>query len=725
MVGYYEGEIDSDGDNVPDYVDDFPYDPAASRDTDGDGMPDDWNEGANERDIANSYLTVDDDDDNDGIPDTEDANPLVPDYVLGLFADFSGAFNGAVVDAPFTYRVPADASSDAGFANTNHDLYPFVFSSGGRISFQAWVPSGESADVHFRFEKAPYPDTEPSFNTESVTISGTEPSIYTLAIPPQGMDSFQSLILYIETRDVAVVIDGALVEDSPTPTLAIMSGAFGGFEADGPFLYKPSTADANAGVANENPLLYPLSFPEGGEITFMAAPLLGPESTEGPISTGDSSVVSVYFRFENAPYPDTDPAFNTEPVKIYGLPTDYVVSIPPQPADQTFSSFLMFIEGVDQGVVAWDINVSMMSGPADSDGDGVLDNQDAFPDDPAASIDTDDDGRPDNWNTEATDAQIAESTLILDNDDDNDGVEDALDPDPTDPNVRGMALSGKVVMETLVILDGDTNNADNGYTPNDNAGSPAPDLALAQKVGDAQVVFGYLAYPGVGPVGQVRTSGDIEDYFVLNAAAGTNINLELNDSDNADIDLWLYTSEGAYVTDSSSRYPGDFVTLPESGTYIVNAHLHSGHGSYALIISDPVAVRQDSDVASRSSSKTSTGTSTTLNVSAMGTDVGTVYVLLIDAETGVVESVTSTNAERNYEYDFVLPALGHYYLIAGTDNDNDQSICDADDICGVYGSTGTEVNPINISGAESGLDVVLHPELGVGPLRFISPMIAN
>ena len=74
---------------------------------------------------------------------------------------------------------------------------------------------------------------------------------------------------------------------------------------------------------------------------------------------------------------------------------------------------------------------------------------------------------------------------------------------------------------------------------------------------------------------------------------------------------------------------------------------------------------------------------------SLGSDVGTVYVLLIDAETGVVESVVSTNAAQNYEYNFVLPTLGHYYLIAGTDNDNDQSICDADDICGVYGSTGS------------------------------------
>ena len=722
---------DDDNDGVPDASDAFPYDPAASIDTDSDGMPDDWNEGATALQIANSSLSIDEDDDNDGIPDAEDVNPLVPDYVSGFFADFSGPFNGAVVDAPFTYRVPAEASADAGFANINNELYPFTFSTGGRISLQAWVPSGGSADIHFRFEKAPFPDTEQSFSTESITISGSEPAIYTVAIPRQGMDVFASLIFYIETRDVAVVVDGALVEDSPTPTLAIMSGAFGGFEADGPFLYNPSTADATAGVANENPLLYPLSFPEGGEITFVAAPFFEPAATggstssEGPGVIDEPGAVSVYFRFEQAPSPDNDPSFNTEPVEFFGPPADYVVSIPPQPADQTFSSFLMFIEGVGQGVVAWDINVSMMSGPMDSDGDGILDAQDAFPNDPAASVDTDNDGQPDDWNAGTTDTQIAESTLILDNDDDNDGVEDALDPDPTDPNVRGMAPSGKVEMDTLVTLDSDTNNVDNGYVPNDNAGSPAPDAGFTQKIGDAQVVFGYLAHPGVGPAGQARDSGDVEDYYVLNATAGTELYLEIGDPENADIDLWLYTFEGAYVTDSSSPYPGDSVTLPETGTYIVNAHLHSGHGSYALVINEPVAVKQDTDVTSPTSSKTSSVASTPMNVSAMGTDVGTVYVLLINAETGVVESVASTNAVSNYEYDFALPAPGHYFLLAGTDNDNDQSICDADDICGFYGSAGNELNPINISGAQSGLDVVLQPGLGAGSLGFPAPMIAN
>ena len=44
-------------------------------DTDGDGMPDDWNAGYTAED-STTDLTLDDDDDNDGIPDDEDDTPL-------------------------------------------------------------------------------------------------------------------------------------------------------------------------------------------------------------------------------------------------------------------------------------------------------------------------------------------------------------------------------------------------------------------------------------------------------------------------------------------------------------------------------------------------------------------------------------------------------------------------------------------------------------------------
>ena len=50
----------------------------------------------------------------------------------------------------------------------------------------------------------------------------------------------------------------------------------------------------------------------------------------------------------------------------------------------------------------------------DSDMDGMSDGADAFPDDPAASMDRDHDGYPDGWNENATDAQIAASVLCID-----------------------------------------------------------------------------------------------------------------------------------------------------------------------------------------------------------------------------------------------------------------------------------------------------------------------
>ncbi len=53
-------------------------------------------------------------------------------------------------------------------------------------------------------------------------------------------------------------------------------------------------------------------------------------------------------------------------------------------------------------------------GIGDADGDGIPDSYDAFPYDPAASIDSDGDGYPDAWNPNATQAQIAASTLKID-----------------------------------------------------------------------------------------------------------------------------------------------------------------------------------------------------------------------------------------------------------------------------------------------------------------------
>ena len=67
----------------------------------------------------------------------------------------------------------------------------------------------------------------------------------------------------------------------------------------------------------------------------------------------------------------------------------------------------------------------------DDDGDGVINERDAFATDPAASQDNDADGLADNWNVGygATDSTTG---LSLDGDDDNDGVPDEADAFPND-----------------------------------------------------------------------------------------------------------------------------------------------------------------------------------------------------------------------------------------------------------------------------------------------------
>ena len=68
----------------------------------------------------------------------------------------------------------------------------------------------------------------------------------------------------------------------------------------------------------------------------------------------------------------------------------------------------------------------------DRDGDTVVDENDEFPDDVAASVDSDGDGQPDDWNL-GFGPSDSTTGLSLDNDDDGDGVADAEDAFPNNP----------------------------------------------------------------------------------------------------------------------------------------------------------------------------------------------------------------------------------------------------------------------------------------------------
>ena len=101
----------------------------------------------------------------------------------------------------------------------------------------------------------------------------------------------------------------------------------------------PSSAEEWAGFANSNESIYPLTFPNGGNITFTAA-------TSG-------TEIDVYLRLERLPYLDSDPgrvepSYNTSPITISGTDTkQYTLEIPSQGAN-TYSSMIFYLMTRDQ-----------------------------------------------------------------------------------------------------------------------------------------------------------------------------------------------------------------------------------------------------------------------------------------------------------------------------------------------------------------------------------------
>ncbi|HJL53804.1 MAG TPA: lamin tail domain-containing protein, partial [Arenicellales bacterium] len=143
-------------------------------------------------------------------------------YGLTVASDvvFTGEFGGATDDNAGTYTFPTGAEAWAGFANENTDIYPFSFPDGGTISFTG-ATAGTDVDVYFRFEYNPYPDTEPSYNTDTVTVSGTAEASYSVAIPAQGTNTFSSFLLYVTTPDAAVTLTNVDVSSNTSATYYI------------------------------------------------------------------------------------------------------------------------------------------------------------------------------------------------------------------------------------------------------------------------------------------------------------------------------------------------------------------------------------------------------------------------------------------------------------------------------------------------------------------------
>ena len=310
-----------------------------------------------DRDLAVSLssISITSDDNSNDPPEPE---PASSDY-----ADFHEAFDGTVYTSQ-TFEHPTTAAAWAGFANMNTDMYPLTFENGGKITFTAPAAS-VGAQVYFRLEFNPYPDVNPAYDTAIHTITEGANEI---AIPSQGTNTFSSFILYIVDRDVAVAMSYINITSFDTDGVtelttdyAYFKEAFDGTVYTPQTFEHPTTAAAWAGFANMNTTMYPLSFENGGTITFDA-----PAASAG---------AQVYFRLEFNPYPDVNPAYDTAVHTITEGANEIVI---PSQGANTFSSFILYV--VDRDVaVALDLIKVTANGASAGLEDNVFNTVKMFP----------------------------------------------------------------------------------------------------------------------------------------------------------------------------------------------------------------------------------------------------------------------------------------------------------------------------------------------------------
>lgn len=139
---------------------------------------------------------------------------------------------------------------------------------------------------------------------------------------------------------------GGSEEATTTSYMPTYTGAFGGYTVADNVHTFPAGAEAWGGVANENAAIYPLSFDNGGTITFTAS------------SAGAD--VGIYFRFERLTYPNVDPAFSTASATISGsTATEYTITIDAQTAGTTYSSALLYLTTRDVAVTITDVTITV------------------------------------------------------------------------------------------------------------------------------------------------------------------------------------------------------------------------------------------------------------------------------------------------------------------------------------------------------------------------------
>lgn len=144
--------------------------------------------------------------------------------------------------------------------------------------------------------------------------------------------------------------------------------------------------------------------------------------------------------------------------------------------------------------------------------------------------------------------------------------------DTTPTTVR---LSGTVRVADHVRVDGDTNDPNMPYAPND-------EFISAQVLPNPVSLTGYANQPGAGPAGRSQSFGDEFDVYRVSLTAGQVVYLQVGTPFEGDLDLRLFDQDAFLVDGSFGAGESEAVTAPSAGTYFVVVEALSGASGYVL-----------------------------------------------------------------------------------------------------------------------------------------------
>ena len=447
---------DKDGDGVPDAEDAFPDDAAASLDTDGDGKPDEWNAGQTAADsTSDPVLVIDDDDDGDGVADEADFYPRDASRSIAEFSDGLDLISDAGLRNCIQNQFSSLAGTDSVLAVTQLNCARAGISSLAGLELFAGIEELE-------LRSNPIQDLRPvaSLNKLKVLMLGENGAF--VGLPVEDFSVLGALV-GLESLEIGWVASngGVFLGDASwisnlTGLRTLMLRGMGLSSLE--FLQQlPSLLNLSVSYSEQldlSPLVYTPNLlglgVDGIGLKFLdEIPPLS-SLTDLDVRANNLTDLVGIDRFQNLRtlYADENrisdlQALSGAPqLQTLGLIRNDVSSIAPAlldwgtPLSLTLTDNPVSCSSLNQLSQNQNVDVLFESDcvqSEDSDDDGVSDDNDAFPDDPAASVDTDGDGKPDDWNEGKSAADsTSDPALVLDDDDDNDGVLDSNDAYPLD-----------------------------------------------------------------------------------------------------------------------------------------------------------------------------------------------------------------------------------------------------------------------------------------------------